>query len=68
MAFAALKSEAIGLPTILLRPTTTARLPLKSPTLSRKSVRHPSGVQAIKPAERGCSGELVVPMRPKLTG
>ncbi len=38
-------SWAIGLPTMLERPTTTASSPLRSPRRSFSSIRQPSGVQ-----------------------
>ena len=56
----AIKSWVIGLPTILERPTTTARLPERSPSRSFSSIRQPSGVQ-------GTSALPPVASRPALT-
>ncbi len=43
-------SCAIGLPTMLERPTTTASRPARLPSVSRSSIRQPSGVQGTKPS------------------
>ena len=39
----------MGLPTMLERPTTTARAPESSPTVARSSIMQPSGVQGTSP-------------------
>ncbi len=47
--FSARRSWAMGLPTILDRPTMTALAPERSPNCSFKSILQPIGVHGISP-------------------
>ena len=42
-----INSAAIGLPTMLERPTTSARAPASDPSVSLSSIRQPNGVHGI---------------------
>ena len=55
VALACKSSSAIGLPTVLLRPITTACLPLRSTPVLSISFMQPHGVHGLKPGSPASS-------------
>ena len=60
--FSASSSCAIGLPTMLERPITTASRPDRSPSRSLRSIRQPSGVQGTSPSSPTASRPALIGM------
>ncbi len=61
---AASSNCASGLPTRIERPTTSARLPAMSPSVSRSMIMQPSGVQGVSAGRLLASRPALVTVRP----